>query len=61
MISFKKKYNSRFCSLGLARYQLLPSAYVAIELISGLSSSIGMILAIPVTAFIGARVYGRGK
>ncbi len=45
------------CSLGLSRYQLLPSAYVAIELISGLASSIGMILAIPVTALIGARMY----
>ena len=43
-------------SLGLSRYQLLPSAYVAIELISGLASSIGMILAIPLTALIGAKM-----
>ena len=34
-------------SLGLARYQLLPSAYMAIELISGLSSSVGMIGRVP--------------
>ena len=37
-------------SLGLSRYQLLPSAYLSIEVISGVSSSIGMILAIPLTA-----------
>ena len=42
------------CSLGLSRYQLLPSSYMAIELISGLASSIGMILAIPLTALISA-------
>lgn len=41
-------------SLGLSRYQLLPSAYLAIELIGGLASSIGMILAIPLTALISA-------
>ncbi|MBR5342859.1 MAG: YibE/F family protein [Oscillospiraceae bacterium] len=41
-------------SLGLSRYQLLTSAYLAIELIGGLSSSIGMILAIPLTALISA-------
>ena len=41
-------------SLGLARYQLLPSAYLAIETISGISSSIGMILAIPLTAAVSA-------
>ena len=46
-------------SLGLARYQLLPSAYMAIELISGLSSSLGMILAIPLTALISAGMIGR--
>lgn len=46
-------------SLGLARYQLLPSAYMAIELISGLSSSIGMILAIPLTALISAILLAR--
>ena len=42
------------CSLGLSRYQLLPSAYLAIEVISGVSSSIGMILSIPLTASVSA-------
>ena len=39
-------------SLGLAPYQLLASAYVSIEAISGIASSIGMILAIPLTAAV---------
>lgn len=39
-------------SLGLSFYQLFSSAYAAIEVISGISSSIGMILTIPLTAFI---------
>lgn len=41
-------------SLGLSPYQLYTSAYVAVELVGGLSSSIGMILAIPLTALISA-------
>ena len=48
-------------SLGLSRYQLLPSAYLAIELISGVSSSIGMILSIPLTAAVSALWLDRGK
>ena len=39
-------------SLGLSRYQLYTSAYAAIEVISGIASSSGMILAIPLTALI---------
>lgn len=39
-------------SLGLSFYQLFSSAYAAIEVISGISSSIGMILTIPLTALI---------
>ena len=39
-------------SLGLSFYQLFSSAYAAIEIISGISSSIGMILTIPLTAII---------
>ena len=39
-------------SLGLSFYQLFSSAYAAIEVISGISSSIGMILTIPLTAAI---------
>ena len=48
-------------SLGLARYQLLPSAYLSIEVISGVSSSIGMILAIPLTAAVSALWLDRRK
>lgn len=44
-------------SLGLAPYQLLTSSYLAIEVISGISSSIGMILSIPITALISAVVF----
>ncbi len=48
-------------SLGLARYQLFPSAYLSIEVISGVSSSIGMILAIPLTAAVSALLIERKK
>ena len=48
-------------SLGLSRYQLLTSAYLAIEVISGVASSIGMILAIPLTALISSALLARGK
>lgn len=47
------------CSLGLAKYQLLTSSYVAIEVVSGISSSVGMILAIPFTACISAAMIAR--
>ncbi len=46
-------------SLSPDRYLLLSSPYVAIELISGVASSIGMILAIPLTALISAALLGR--
>ena len=46
-------------SLGLSRNQLLSSAYVSIEVISGVASSVGMILAIPLTAFISAALLAR--
>ena len=48
-------------SLGLRFYQLFPSAYVSIELISGIASSIGMILAIPLTALISSALLTREK
>ena len=48
-------------TLGLSRYQLFSSAYVAIEVISSLSSSIGMILAIPITAVISSGLVSRGS
>lgn len=44
-------------SLNLGVYQLLSSAYLSIEIISGLSSSIGAILSVPLTAFICAKVF----
>ena len=43
-----------FYSLDLAPHQLLSSAFLSIEVISGISSSIGVILSIPVTALITA-------
>ena len=46
-------------SLGLAPYQLLSSPYMAIEVISGLSSSVGMILSVPITALINAAALTR--
>lgn len=46
-------------TLGLSRYQLLTSAYAATEIISGVASSIGMILAIPLTALISSALIGR--
>ena len=48
-------------SLNLGRYQLLSSAYLSIELISALASSVGAILSVPITAFIAARIFGSGK
>ena len=48
-------------SLGLSFYQLFSSAYASIEVISGISSSIGMILAIPLTALISSALLAREK
>ena len=38
---------------------LLTSAYFAVELISAISSSIGVVLAVPLTALIASALYGR--
>lgn len=46
-------------SLSLSRNQLMSSSYLGIEVISGVSSAIGVILAVPVTALVCALVYGR--
>ena len=46
-------------SLGLSFYQLFSSAYLSIEVISGISCSIGMILAIPLTALISTLLVSR--
>ncbi len=48
-------------SLGLSKYQFLSSSYLAIEVISGISSSIGVILSVPLTAIISAYAYGKKK
>ena len=46
-------------SIAPARHQLLSSAYLANELVCGVSSSIGVILSVPITAAISAAAYGR--
>ncbi len=46
-------------SLGLQPWQLLSSAYISLEAISGVASSIGVMLAVPLTAGICALVYGK--
>ena len=46
---------------GLTFYHLYGSAFVSIETISGLASSIGMIMAIPLTALISSALISREK
>ncbi len=46
-------------SLNLTFHQLVSSPFLSVELISALSSSIGVILAVPVTVVIGATFYTR--
>ncbi len=46
-------------SIGLSAHQLISSSYLSIEVISGISSSIGVILSIPITAFISAKVFSK--
>ncbi|MBQ6655399.1 MAG: YibE/F family protein [Erysipelotrichaceae bacterium] len=48
-------------SLGLGKYQLLSSAYVSVEAVSALSCSIGVILSIPITNFVSAKVFSAHK
>ena len=48
-------------SLGLSSRQLLSSAYVSLEVVSGIASSVGVILSIPLTALITAEVFTREK
>lgn len=47
-------------TLSPSRHQLLSSAYLAMEVASGISSSIGVILSVPITAAICAFAYGGG-
>ena len=46
-------------SLGLQPTQLLSSPYISLEAISALASSVGVMLAVPLTAAICAAVYGK--
>ena len=48
-------------SLGMSPYQLISSAYLTIEAVSGISSSIGVILAVPLTALISSVILTREK
>ena len=48
-------------SLGLQPRQLLSSAFMSLEAVSAISSSIGVMLAVPLTAAICALVYGKGR
>ena len=45
-------------SLELPIHELLSSAYLSIEVISGIASSIGVILAVPLTAAIASALFG---
>ena len=46
-------------SLGLPWHELASSTFLALEVVSGVSSAIGVILAVPVTAAIGAMLLSR--
>ena len=46
-------------SLGLQPWQLLSSAYISLETISAVASSIGVMLAVPLTAAVCAVAYGK--
>lgn len=46
-------------TLGLSPHMLLSSAYLSWELVGGISSSVGVILSVPITAAIAAWAYGR--
>lgn len=48
-------------SLSLTWYQLMSSSYIGIEVISSVSSAIGVILAVPVTNLVGAFLYAPPK
>ena len=48
-------------SLGLSFRQLMSSAYVSMEVVSGIASSVGVILSIPLTALITAAVFTKEK
>ncbi len=48
-------------SLSLSWHQLMSSSYMGIEVISSVSSAVGVILAVPLTALTCAIIYGRSR
>ena len=48
-------------SLGLSPHQLISSSYLTIEVVSSISSSIGVILSVPLTAVISSVILTKGK
>lgn len=48
-------------SLDLTWHQLMSSSYIGIEIISSISSAIGVILAVPLTALASALLYGKKR
>lgn len=48
-------------SLSLSWHQLMSSSYMGIEVISSVSSAVGVILAVPLTALTCAIIYGRSQ
>lgn len=48
-------------SLNLPFHELMSSSYLSLELISGVASAIGVILSVPLTAILGALLFGRRK
>ena len=46
-------------TLSLSRIQFMSSAYLAIEVVTSISSSIGIILSVPITALIASIFFGR--
>ena len=46
-------------TLGLSAHQLLSSAYLSVEVMTAVSSSIGVILSVPITALISAWAHAR--
>ena len=47
-------------SLGLQPWQLLSSPFISLEGVSAIASSVGVVLAVPLTALICAWVFGKG-
>ena len=48
-------------SLGLQTHQLLSSAFLASEVISGISSSIGVILSVPITVLVSSALFANAE